>query len=221
MKAEEWRDIPGFSNYRISTYGRIASKYYKKVITLNRTDKWGYVIKHIFDDLGKRKTIKIHRIVITTFKGQPPSPKHVCRHYPDFDKTNNHIDNLHWATSKINVLDQIKDGNHANQFCKSLTEDQVIDIKNRMLAGEKYDQIQTIHKVSKHVLIAIRAGVTYSYFGPDISYIGRSPTGKLTDNEVKEIRNSNLTLAKEAEKRGLSNSYISKIRRGIVYQEVS
>ena len=220
MEPEVWKDIPGFSNYRISTYGRIASKHTKSIMSLSQ-DKDGYLGTVITDDLGNRKNIKVHRIVLITFKGPPPSPDYQCRHFPDPDKTNNHIDNLHWGNNIQNQLDHLKFNIHHNQHGDCLSEQQVINIKNKILSGTPYKVLQKDFGVTENQLVHIRTGKKYWYYGPDITHLHNLRSSrKFTDAEIRDIRSSNLSNSDEARNRGVTSPCISKIRLRKTYGDV-
>jgi len=51
---------------------------------------------------GKRKLAYVHTLVCLAFNGLPPTDKHEVNHI-DYDKTNNHKDNLEWVTRSENV----------------------------------------------------------------------------------------------------------------------
>jgi hypothetical protein len=53
--------------------------------------------------IGKQLLRLVHRIICTAFHGQPPTPDHVVNHI-DYNKSNNHKDNLEWVTQSYNVL---------------------------------------------------------------------------------------------------------------------
>ena len=54
---------------------------------------------------GKRKTYKVHKLVIEKYIGEKPIEKHQVRHL-DGDKQNNHFSNLVWGTAKENAEDR-------------------------------------------------------------------------------------------------------------------
>lgn len=65
---------------------------------------------HIKIDLychNKRKSIWLHRLVLLTFFGNPPTDKHECAHN-DGNAANNRLSNLRWATSSENTEDARK-----------------------------------------------------------------------------------------------------------------
>lgn len=48
---------------------------------------------------GRTKGYQVDRLVLTTFRGEPPSPSHYCRHKDD-DQRNCALSNLTWARRK-------------------------------------------------------------------------------------------------------------------------
>ena len=124
MKVEVWKDINGFSNYQISNYGRVKSKsryvnvgiknvnkFYKQEKIINQYyNGRGYMQVTIYNDIGKPKTIKVHRLVARAFienKNNLPQVNH-----KDGNKLNNCIDNLEWITHKENIRHSYRTGLH-------------------------------------------------------------------------------------------------------------
>jgi len=114
MKSGElWRPINTYEGYyEISTFGRVRSlpRLYKNSRGHHRRVK-GRVLKLQLDKDGYNticlrlnrasKHIKVHRGVALAFipnlEGKPQV------NHDDGDKTNNHVDNLEWATSSQNI----------------------------------------------------------------------------------------------------------------------
>lgn len=93
-------DIVDYPDYIIYDDGRVFSKYknrYRKPTKDNRDD--GYLQIGLFN-LGKRKMFKIHRLVALHYIPNPANKSDVD--HIDGDKTNNHVDNLRWATRSDN-----------------------------------------------------------------------------------------------------------------------
>lgn len=116
---EIWRDISGFDdNYQISNTGKVKSKerivsnacrtYLKKEqILKNQVMKDGYSCV-VLRESGKKKLLKIHRLVATAFI---PNPTNLpCINHIDGDKLNNQVENLEWCTFKYNTNHAIKNG---------------------------------------------------------------------------------------------------------------
>lgn len=96
----EFKKLLNYSNYRIYPDGRIYSEYYNKFITPT-FDTGKYLQVTLTDDFGKRKTIKVHRLVASAFL--PKLDENTEINHKDFDKTNNTVSNLKWCTRTYNV----------------------------------------------------------------------------------------------------------------------
>ena len=110
---EEWKDIKGYEGcYQISNYGRIKSMQRKvasrggclkslpeKIITPLYTSN-GY-LNVVASKSQKRKTLIIHHLVAEYFIGDRPDGL-VIDHI-DGNKTNNHVSNLRYITTKENL----------------------------------------------------------------------------------------------------------------------
>lgn len=100
MENEIWKDIPGYEGlYKVSSRGRIWSNrnslYLKPAV-----DKLGYFVVILYS-AGRRKTIRVHRLVALAFIPNPNSYKEV--NHKDENKANNNIENLEWCTRAYNV----------------------------------------------------------------------------------------------------------------------
>jgi hypothetical protein len=102
---EEWKDIaievPGLQlTYAVSDYGRVVS--YSSTVTEGRllkgTITGGYRTLNLKPS-GKYLTIYVHRAIAQAFL-TPLSADHKFVIHLDHNKTNNHINNLRWATKE-------------------------------------------------------------------------------------------------------------------------
>lgn len=108
---ELWRPIPGYEGlYFASSFGRIRNKCGK--IKAQRVHEsaggWLYLKTDLSKD-GKRKTFRVHRLILMAFKGLPEKGQ-VGRHTGDGDTFNNCPENLEWGTQQQNIWDAINDG---------------------------------------------------------------------------------------------------------------
>ena len=97
---EVWKTIKGYSNYQISTYGRIWNIKKQRYCIPSKTPK-GYMLVNLYNNYGKRKKELVHRLVALTFIPNPyhkPQVNHV-----DLVRDNNCVENLEWVTIKENV----------------------------------------------------------------------------------------------------------------------
>lgn len=118
-KEEFWKDIRGYEGYQVSNFGRVRSadridrygRSYTGKILEPCTDNLGYV--HItLHNNGKRKTVRVHRLVAEAFIENSHNYKFV--NHKDENKQNNVVDNLEWCSAKYNCnygnrMSRIKD----------------------------------------------------------------------------------------------------------------
>ncbi len=102
-----------------------------------------------------------HREVLFAFIGQPPTPEHQCAHW-DGDPMNNHYSNLRWATPAENMDDKVRHGRHL-EGARSLTQEQVLEIRAMRSRGKTYEQIRKVFPVSKSNLSYIINRKTWGY----------------------------------------------------------
>lgn len=114
---EEWKDIPDFKDYQISSFGRLRSlkrkpwpnvpnsevlnEFDTSLILSPRLNKGR--VRYCLSKDGKPYYIFAARLVLMAFVGPCPS-NHECLH-GDGDRTNNRLDNLRWGTHLENLLD--------------------------------------------------------------------------------------------------------------------
>jgi len=119
---EEWKVLPGFLNYEVSTKGRIRSmdrsvNHFKGGFALKKgklraptVSNSGYLLVRLWVD-GKGKNFLIHRLVALAFI--PNDGNKPCVNHIDGIKTNNTVENLEWASYSDNIIHA-----HANGLCK-------------------------------------------------------------------------------------------------------
>ena len=108
---EEWRVIPSFPDYAVSSEGRV-----RRVVP-DRHGRVGNILKpridrHAYLTLYRDRTpsvVLVHRLVCAAFHGEPPTPAHHAAH-GDGNGTNNRASNLRWATAVENEADKIAHG---------------------------------------------------------------------------------------------------------------
>lgn len=91
---EIWKQYKN-TNYEVSNIGRVRNKdgYIKK----QQLDKYGYLVTDLYID-GKKKNVKVHRLVAETFIPNPKN-KPTVNHINEI-KTDNYVENLCWFTVK-------------------------------------------------------------------------------------------------------------------------
>lgn len=111
---EIWKDIPSYKNfYQVSNLGKVKSlerlvkgkhnlRINKEKILKNRIDMHGYCVSVLFNGYNK-KTYKIHQLVAMAFLNHIPCGHKLIVNHIDFNKQNNHIDNLEIITQRENA----------------------------------------------------------------------------------------------------------------------
>lgn len=97
-EGEEWKFIPNFPKYMISSHGRVWSKHVKRLLSLRNNG--GYY--QIGISGTERRAFKyVHRLVAEVFILNPDNKQ--CVNHIDEVKTNNKTDNLEWVSHSENV----------------------------------------------------------------------------------------------------------------------
>lgn len=131
MEQEIWKDIQGFEGYyQVSNYGRIKSlkrdvydiygnrlRSTTERIKKLKKDHDGY-LKTTLSVNGVNKTFFVHRLVAINFIGCPNDDTTEINH-KDTNRTNNHVNNLEWATHLDNILHSAKLGKYKNRSGKN------------------------------------------------------------------------------------------------------
>lgn len=113
---------------------------------------------------GKIKHICVHTLVLLTFRGPPPSPKHECGHR-DGNPQNNRIGNLRWVTRKENAADKDRHGNTVwgeRATRGKLTEEQVIATRILHEGGFSLARIGGLFSVSPQAIQKIVIGKAWA-----------------------------------------------------------
>lgn len=106
---EVWKDIDGYKRlYQVSNLGNVRSldrwyrngRHYKGKPMKLTPNKAGYLTVTLHDWNGYAKTYWVSRLVAIAFIPNPDNKPQVG--HKDESKTNNHVDNLEWVTSKEN-----------------------------------------------------------------------------------------------------------------------
>ena len=98
MSLEIYKDIDGYPDYQVTTWGRVFNKNTGKYVHQEVHHK-GYLRVDLWKD-GLRKHYKVHRLVAEAFIPNPhkkPQVNHI-----DGNNQNNSVTNLEWVTNSEN-----------------------------------------------------------------------------------------------------------------------
>ena len=155
---EIWKDVVGYEKYyQVSNIGRVRSNDRLIEHGNHKFIKKGIVLKQSFTTTGykkvelsinkKKKSTKVHRMVLMAFEGMPVGEKNVTNH-KDLNKINNNIDNLEWVTTQENVTHAIESGAWENII--KIDKNQLYDLYINQKKGLK--EISDILNISEQVI---------------------------------------------------------------------
>ncbi len=169
---EEWKfikfddKIDPSEKFQISNYGRIIS--YKTDKVNGKLQRVAHICNfqaiHVKQKTGKKTGRYIHKLVAEHFIFNPDLEKTVVIHL-DYDKENNHVSNLKWATKQESLAYHRKSPNFNFRNTK-LTESQVIRIKKKLANPNRKTRMKMIAKefgISDMQLWRIKSGENWSH----------------------------------------------------------
>ena len=140
ISMEEWKAIPGYEEYQVSTLGRVkrlayyknvcggSKQYCKERILKPQTRKRGYQVVMLSKN-SKAKSFLVHRLIAMVFIPNPDNLPQV--NHKDENTSNNCVNNLEWCnqcynsnygTSKYRISTKLKNGvlsKPVEQYCKN------------------------------------------------------------------------------------------------------
>ena len=99
MSLEVYKDIDGFPNYQVTSWGRVYNKTTRMFVTQEEHHK-GYLRVDLYNENG-RKHKKVHRLVAEAFITNPDNKPQV--NHIDGNNQNNSVTNLEWVTNAENA----------------------------------------------------------------------------------------------------------------------
>lgn len=142
---EVWKPIPGWEQYyEASTHGRIRSldrftihsnghPYRRKgrILKAWLLPNSGHHCVSLYAD-NKRTKFLVHRLVLTTFVGEPPEGTEGCHN--NGNPADNRLENLRWDTKKANAQDSLKHGTHFYANKTHCTHGHILESPNLVVA---------------------------------------------------------------------------------------
>jgi hypothetical protein len=164
----EWKDIKGYEgSYQVSNTGMVRSldraikfrwffRYAKGRILKVNIDKYGYEVVSLQDGTTP-KYRKVHRLVAEAFIGE----SELTVNHKDFNKRNNHVDNLEYLTASENskharankAFNLRKGNNHPNY---RITEEVKKEIVNELKRGIHYKDVAIIYNIHPVTVLKIK-----------------------------------------------------------------
>lgn len=169
-----WEIHPQFPLYEISEYGDVRkltdSPTRKKGSRPRGTiDADGYLRYKLIDRNGEKKNVAAHKLVIESFVGFSPTPKHEVAH-GNGSRVFHHFTNLRWALSVENHSDRDEHRTAAKGEQNGravLTEDDVIAIReerrNGTLSGNRVREWAERFELSLGAIYNAAKGKTWSH----------------------------------------------------------
>lgn len=174
--AEQWKQIPDYDKYEISSLGQVRSHHLKRgkvaILKPNITGK-GYQFVNLFKTCGSKKSFYIHRLVATAFIDSSDETLHV--NHIDLNKQNNNVENLEWVTRKGNAQHALKNGRYLlvhsggrtiarnNPNCaKKLTVEQADAIKAACTTEMSQAEIAKIYGITASTVSKIKRGAIWA-----------------------------------------------------------
>ena len=96
--SEIWKTIKEYNgDYEVSNYGNVRTNIGTTPRLLKPYFLDGYAFVHL-----RGKNIRIHRLVAAAFIENPNN--YECVNHKDYNRLNNHVENLEWCTKKYNAI---------------------------------------------------------------------------------------------------------------------
>ena len=225
---DKYYKIKGYEDYYITKSGKIFSTLTNKELKFDKSCHGYCKVKLMDRRLGKFINLQVHRIVAIQFIPNPYNLPEV--NHKDGNKSNNSIYNLEWCTAEYNRR-HAKEANlykvEEDSPRAKLTKQQVIQIykdwetcKNKSTLAKKYNVSDAL---IGEIVRGVRWSSTYTeYYGKPSEY-KKPKRKKLNISIIKDILKYYYVYKKsilEIERiTGVTNGYISKIVRGIVYSK--
>lgn len=158
-EAEQWKAIS--EHYEVSNMGRVRSLR-RGIILKTGVGTTGYLVVNV-TGYKHKKHWKVHQLVAFHFVPNPANKPYL--NHINGDKHDNRADNLEWCTNQENSVHAIKTGLRKvfKAGTKKLTEQQVIEIKRRLAAGETQVAIAESYGVARNSIKAIITGRSWRH----------------------------------------------------------
>jgi len=168
--AEEWRDIPDFEGYQVSSFGNVrgVDRLRRSKVGLRLTR--GQELKQLLNKKGCHTRL-VHKLVASAFLTKPEGCTQI--NHINGIKTDNRVNNLEWVTQSENQLHAYKLGLQPSRSGEgngraTLTDEKVTALKELYNSGKSAKEVSEILEVSLYTVRAIIAGKTWKFNATDI-----------------------------------------------------
>jgi len=160
------KPIPGFAGYLVSATGEVYGSrtnfglrdHYRRLRP--STDSKGYSGLTICGDSGKRRKVRVHRLVAELFVPNPHGKP--CVRHLDGNPNNNRSENLGWGTYAENEGDKRAHGTYDLRRTGKLSEGQRLRIKEMAGSGVPQKRLAEIFSVSRPTITRLLNGSTWA-----------------------------------------------------------
>lgn len=147
MSKEVFKNIEGYDNYLVSSYGRVLNVKKPKYLKQSLSPGGRYKFVSICNKCGC-KQYYVHRLVATAFIPNPHNKP--CVDHIDTDTFNNDADNLRWTTTKENHNNPISIEKHtAANRSRERNDTTPRKVGQYTLDGELVEVYDSLRKASK------------------------------------------------------------------------
>ncbi len=155
---ESWKQITGYENYEVSSWGQVRNVKTKRVLKLIVQES-GYCYASLYER-GLYRKVRVHKLVATAFL-ENPSGFPVVSHLNNC-KTDNKVENLKWVTHSENVRAAI-----ADDLCKKrkpLNQKEVEAIRKAYEASSlSQRRLAKLFNTSRGTIVRILRGTYEAY----------------------------------------------------------
>lgn len=155
----EWREVPGFPKYEVSSQGEIRNRTTLQVLK-QQVHRRGYHTIHTAPD---GKILLMHRALAAAFLG--PVEGKVVRHL-DGNPSNNTLSNLAIGTQSENMYDAVRHGTHAQTSKTSCSRGHLYSSENTRIRANGGRECKPCERENHATLVAAAQslGMTYAQY---------------------------------------------------------
>lgn len=164
---ERWKTIPGWSDFMVSSWGRVVNTKTGRYLTQRPKGKWGHLKVTLYRNGAQkrgpdRKDFAVHRLVADAFCAGRSAERHEVRHLNGI-AWDNSSRNLAWVTTQENSDDAVRHGTRLTRASaqRKLTDAQVEEIREKALGFRTDQDIADEYNVCRELVGHIRRGARH------------------------------------------------------------